>query len=58
MFKLPLRYEYKHGSEYTQQDVMNDIQDLEQLQECMALPLYIICIMVAIAIAIALYIMI
>lgn len=56
MFKLPLRYEYKHGKDYTEQDVMQDIQDIEQLQDCMPFCACVLAVIV-IVVAIALYVM-
>lgn len=56
MFKIPLRYEYKHGSDYTEQDVMQDIQDIESLQDCMP---FFSCVfaVIVVVVAIALYVM-
>lgn len=56
MFKIPLRYEYKHGSEYAEQDAMQDIQDLESLQDCMPFCACVLAVIVVV-VAIALYAM-
>lgn len=48
MFKIPLKYEYKHGSEYTEQDIKDDLTSLEELHD---LPLSWLAILLILCVA-------